>query len=253
MASLTVKDVTIGAGRPKTVVPLMGSTCNDLLARAQQAIEAGADCIEWRADFLEKVHDPHELELVARSLGAALPHTPLIATLRSDTQGGRLAASQTEYSELVHVLVSSASVDVVDIEINMGSVASHALVKDAHRHDLYALVSYHDFERTPSSDWMQRQLLAMADTGADICKLAVMAHDLEDAGRLMQATSHVTRLLEKPVVTMAMGETGTITRLAGEVFGSALTFCSLGASSAPGQVDLLRATTALDALHAALA
>ena len=99
---------------------------------------------------------------------------------------------------------------------------------------------------------MQRQLLALADSGADICKLAVMARDFDDASRLMQASFQATTMLNKPIATMAMGEAGTITRLMGESFGSALTFCSLDAPSAPGQVELSRTIAALDALHAAL-
>ena len=50
-----------------------------------------------------------------------------------------------------------------------------------------------------------------------------------------------------------MGDAGKITRIAGEAFSSALSFCSLERSSAPGQIQLKDATDALDALHRAIA
>jgi 3-dehydroquinate dehydratase-1 len=50
---------------------------------------------------------------------------------------------------------------------------------------------------------------------------------------------------------MAMGPLGVVSRLAGEVFGSVLTFGTVGAASAPGQVDAARLRDALDLLHEA--
>jgi 3-dehydroquinate dehydratase I len=50
---------------------------------------------------------------------------------------------------------------------------------------------------------------------------------------------------------MAMGPLGAVTRLAGETFGSVLTFGTVGAASAPGQLDAVRLRAALDLLHEA--
>ena len=54
---------------------------------------------------------------------------------------------------------------------------------------------------------------------------------------------------DTPVLTVAMGADGVLSRLAGEVFGSCMTFCTVNASSAPGQVDCERAYAAISALH----
>jgi 3-dehydroquinate dehydratase-1 len=50
---------------------------------------------------------------------------------------------------------------------------------------------------------------------------------------------------------MAMGPLGVVSRLAGETFGSVLTFGTVGAASAPGQVDAARLRAALDLIHEA--
>ena len=54
---------------------------------------------------------------------------------------------------------------------------------------------------------------------------------------------------ETPVITMSMGALGAVSRLAGETFGSAMTFANPGQASAPGQVSLNIVNEVLDALH----
>ena len=93
----------------------------------------------------------------------------------------------------------------------------------------------------------------MLDLGADIPKCAVMALGSRDVLELLGATEEVKRLhTAGPVLTMAMGREGSISRLAGEFFGSDLTFCSLSESSAPGQVDVRTARKIMDGFHAIL-
>ena len=251
MSAFSVKGMRIGVGRPKTIVPLLDATLEGLLDSAHRAVTAGADCVEWRADFWEDAHEAGSLSRAAAKLVAALPTTPVIATLRTKGQGGRLEANPCEYERLVHALVWGGA-DLVDVELGAGDYVVRSLVEEAHREGLHAIVSHHDFERTPSVSSMEQILLTEAGMGADICKLAVMVKRPSDAARLMEATSNVAQLLGYPLLTMAMGPAGAITRLAGEAFGSVMTFCALGEASAPGQVGLQAATAALDALHAAL-
>ena len=51
---------------------------------------------------------------------------------------------------------------------------------------------------------------------------------------------------------MAMAGTGVISRLCGEVFGSALTFGAAGKASAPGQMGVNDLNTVLNLLHKSL-
>ena len=141
MPLLNIKGLCIGSGRPKTVVPLMGATCNDVLEGARRAVEAGADCVEWRADFLDESHDPHALSDACQALGNALPHTPLLATLRTTTQGGNLAADADEYAALLSAVITSGGADMVDVEITIIGRSSRELVQYAHRQGVYAIAS----------------------------------------------------------------------------------------------------------------
>jgi len=48
-----------------------------------------------------------------------------------------------------------------------------------------------------------------------------------------------------------MGGQGTVTRLSGEIYGSNLTFGSMGSASAPGQIDVKVLHQTMAALHKA--
>ncbi len=84
-----------------------------------------------------------------------------------------------------------------------------------------------------------RRLCKMQEMEADIAKLAVMPRTERDVLTLLDATLAMKELhQDTPIVTMAMGELGVISRLAGQLFGSAITFGSVGEVSAPGQIPV---------------
>ena len=86
--------------------------------------------------------------------------------------------------------------------------------------------------------------------GADLPKLAVMPQSRADVLELLSATAEMAdHHPETPVITMSMGALGAESRLAGETFGSAMTFANPGQASAPGQVSLNIVNEVLDALH----
>lgn len=75
-------------------------------------------------------------------------------------------------------------------------------------HGVLALVSYHNFKGALSKEWMIDIVTYMLDMGADTPKCVVMAHDVTDTFKLMEATEEVCRLhADGPTLTMAMGKT----------------------------------------------
>jgi 3-dehydroquinate dehydratase-1 len=61
-----------------------------------------------------------------------------------------------------------------------------------------------------------------------------------------------SRYAERPMMTMSMGGTGVVSRFAGEIFGSAMSFGMIGRASAPGQVEVDRLAGVLDLVHRSL-
>ena len=89
----------------------------------------------------------------------------------------------------------------------------------------------------------------MQSLGADIVKFAVMPQCERDVLTLLDATLTMKEDHDDtPVITMSMGGQGLVSRLAGEVFGSCLTFGTAGKASAPGQIPANLLSTFLQTL-----
>jgi 3-dehydroquinate dehydratase-1 len=65
-----------------------------------------------------------------------------------------------------------------------------------------------------------------------------MPGDMADVLTLLNATLQSSQKLKIPLISMSMGPYGSITRLFGWAFGSALTFAVGAAGSAPGQLPI---------------
>ena len=254
MEPLDIKGVCIGCGAPKTIVSIMAPDIDGALAVVRAGREAGVDCFEWRADSYPDLRDTDGMVQMGRALASAVPRNPLIFTFRSIGQGGCADMPGEDYVLLNRAIIEAGAADIVDIESRLGDDAVRSLADFAKGNGVAVIVSHHDFEGTPPRDRMIAQLVRLQDLGADIPKLAVMAHNAADTLELLAATEEMSRVHARgPVLTMAMGCAGIITRLVGEEFGSALTFCALDEVSAPGQVDAAMTRRLLDLLHEALA
>ena len=83
MRTLTIRGVTLGAGRPKIAVPIVGATRRDILAEASAVVSLGADLAEWRADCYDRLADRDALRDTLRALRDALGDTPLLFSVRT--------------------------------------------------------------------------------------------------------------------------------------------------------------------------
>lgn len=81
-----------------------------------------------------------------------------------------------------------------------------------------------------------------------------MAHNTGDALNLMNATWKTRNYFSrKPMLTMAMGKDGVLSRMTGEFTGSDITFCMAGGKpSAPGQIPSEEAEQILNSIHKAM-
>ena len=111
-------------------------------------------------------------------------------------------------------------------------------------------MSNHDFFKTPSKEEIVSRLCKMQDLGADLPKIAVMPQSTADVLTLLCATDEmVTKFAKTPIITMSMAGIGVISRLSGEIFGSALTFGAAKEASAPGQLSVDKLNKVLEVIH----
>lgn len=142
----------------------------------------------------------------------------------------------------------------VDLELFRDRAMIDRLVKLARKQGVKVIISDHEFNFTPDEDEIIRRLMLEEQAGADILKIAVMAHSPEDALAVMSATAKMRHYHSaRPMLTMAMGRAGVLTRITGEGFGSDMTFASVGGkASAPGQIPAEDCLRVLETLHKAM-
>lgn len=254
MDTVYIRKLAIGEGRPKICVPICGKSREEILREAENMRKLPADLIEWRADWYEDVFDGEALRETLEALRRRLGDKPLLFTFRSIQEGGEKPIPPEQYLEVGQAVCGSGQADALDVELFMDGRVTKALIEEAHRQGMTVIASNHDFIKTPEKDEMIRRLILMDEMGADILKIAVMPKTRTDVLELLAATEEMGRLYtEKPVVTMSMGPLGLISRLAGEAFGSAITFGAGEKASAPGQMPAGQLEKVLDAIHESMA
>ena len=220
-----VRGVKIGEGVPKICVPIVGKTKEEILAAARSFEDVALDVVEWRVDWFEGVFDFAQVEDVLKDLRPALGETPILFTFRTSKEGGEKAIEADAYAELNKKAVATGLVDLVDVEAFIGDTYVEKVVKTSHECGVKVIASNHDFRKTPPKAELISRMRKMQELGADISKIAVMPQSTEDVLTLLSATEEMGRCYaDRPVITMSMAGTGVVSRMCGEVFGSALTF-----------------------------
>jgi len=251
--TVTVRGVTIGEGSPKVIAPLTGSSPEQLRSQVDALLDVRPDLAEWRADHFAPLSDTAAVTATARELTGRLAGIPLLFTCRTRAEGGQAEIDDEAYGELNTAVIRSGHADLVDVEYRRASGVVRRIVEAAHGHGVPVVASNHDFSGTPEKDEIVARLREMQELGADICKIAVMPRSAADVLTLLDATRTMhEEYADRPLITMAMGGLGLVSRLAGRVFGSAATFGMVGTASAPGQIDVTELRTVLEVLDRAV-
>ena len=246
---IQIREVRIGSGQPKICVPMTGKDRSALLEEAGRIRDIKADLAEWRADFYEGLSHEESLPDMLREIRNALGEIPLIFTIRTVSEGGNAEISEKEYEKYTLTAAESGNADLIDIEYFSHENVSE-LIRRIQMTGAKVIASTHDFEKTDDSKTLKNRFIDMDASGADILKMAVMPQRFEDVADLMQVTSEVTEeYTEKPVIAMSMGNLGSMSRIAGENFGSSVTFATVGKASAPGQFPVGELRMMMNAFH----
>jgi 3-dehydroquinate dehydratase-1 len=189
----------------------------------------GADVIEVRLDHFPSL-DPATLRLKL----AEIRHVglPLIATVRAQNEGGARALSDSQ--RLVAYETAMEFVEAVDIELGSESLRDK-IVERARAAKKVAILSYHNFQNTPTGGALDTVVDTMREKGADICKLATQVQSSADVLRLFEL---LERQAQKNIAVIGLGKLGRITRVAFPLFGSLLTYGFVDRPLADGQLHV---------------
>ena len=250
MSCVDIRGCRIGEGRPKVILPIVERAEAAILEKAAQFSTLQADCVEWRVDHFDDARTPGAVARCLAKLRVALKDKLLLVTFRTKTEGGEQALSHPEYLAFLSLILDTDCADLLDIEFFTAGADLPLLVEQAHTAGVPVVCSSHDFAKTPPRAELVERMVQMQQAGADLPKVAVMPQSRTDVLELLAATAEMAEHHpETPVITMSMGALGAVSRLAGETFGSAMTFANPGQASAPGQVSLNIVNEVLDALH----
>ena len=252
MKIIKVKNLKIGEGRPKIIVPIVERSKDKIIEKAiSLKNNLKIDTVEWRADFYDDVFNRGELSVMLKKLREIIPDTPILFTFRTKKEGGEKGISMNEYIELNKLAADSKNVDFIDVEIFNEAAGEN--IKNIHDAGVLSVGSYHDFFKTPSKMDIMKIFCKMQDMGADILKVAVMPENTEDVLTLLSAENEMyTKYADRPIIAISMSSLGIISRLSGEAFGSSMTFGSLFRISAPGQIPVEQLYDSLNMLHSSL-
>ena len=182
-------------------------------------------------------------------LRAALGEKLLLVTFRTKAEGGETSLTPQQYADFCGTVCVSGCADLLDVELFPNQEELPALIGQAHKPvSQWFVPAMISTKRVPDGDGHTPDRHAAgrsrpAQAGCDAPK-PHRCTGVADRHREM-ADLHA----ETPVITMSMGALGAVSRLAGETFGSAMTFANPGQASAPGQVSLDIVNEVLDALH----
>lgn len=245
---LRIRNLQFGGVRPLFCIPLVPPDLASLSEQARIAAALRPDLIEWRADFFRE-QTPERLVEGARVLRSIAPDLAVIFTLRAKDEGGAQQIPPSVRRLLIDSVLRSNTIDIVDLELANEPDFLSALMSAAHGSGVRVLLAMHDFQQTPASEMLSGQIRAMRDRGAAIAKLAVMPRSEEDVLRLLGVTMRARREFpDLPLCTMSMGRLGTVTRVAGFLYGSDMAFAVGKEASAPGQIPIEDARRMTDLL-----
>ena len=218
---------------PKICVAIQASTPTEMFTRAEAALK-DAKFVEFRLDSLP---DPAAILSRLKTWLADHAGVTAIATCRRRPNSGGFAGSLDEELSIL-LKAARAGCQVVDLEVESAEEAAPAQL-EKFRANLDSagtslLVSFHHFSRTRGLDHAANRI---ARFNPDLGKVVSTAQTLSD-------NLAVVRLIEgrsasSPVLSIAMGEEGLVSRVLGPRAGGAFTFASLedGTGTAPGQLS----------------
>lgn len=180
--------------------------------------------MELRLDVIKNITSQSATELI--NAIKEISQTPIIMTNRTKKEGGHF--NQTE-KERIKILSDNAPlVEITDIELNTEEHLRQKVIDNSNK----TIISYHNFEKTPSQKFLQN-IIDEAFKIGDIPKIAVKPEKIEDTYILLKLL-----MQNKGIIAISMDKIGSYTRVMAPIMGSPITYAAINNESAPGQLDI---------------
>jgi 3-dehydroquinate dehydratase I len=158
---------------------------------------------------------------------------PLIITARHPREGGSNQLSAHKRRALLLRFLPQAA--YVDIELRSAGTFA-AILEEARVKSIRTIVSFHDFNETPSRPRLDEIARTAQSLGADLLKITTRTDTPGQLTRLMDF--FLRKRLEMKTAAMGVGRLGRISRIEFARHRSALNYGHLGKPQAEGQLSI---------------
>ncbi|MDO8947131.1 MAG: type I 3-dehydroquinate dehydratase [Desulfocapsaceae bacterium] len=218
-------------------VSIARETVGEGLAVAE-TISSLADVIEIRLDRLKTISVAPFISQLTK---------PMLLTNRPIWEGGGFAGDEeVRIAPLLEGVQQGVS--YVDLELKAPTSSHKALLEEVENSSSRLILSWHNFQETPTKAELVGRLAMIQDKGAHIAKIVTMAHDYHDVLRVLNLQEEAARM-DIPLIAFCMGRPGVVSRVATVELGGYMTYCAAheDEATAPGQlsVEVLRQIEAL--------
>ena len=212
---------------PKICIALGFTEVEKLIAQARREVEAGESFLEFRLDYLPQ---PDQGVRAIEEFVRSHSDVAILATCRRHQNHGRFNGSIEEQLRILEAAVA-AGARAVDVEVESAENAEPRLESFRGRASL--ILSYHNYDATPSMESVLRRMLRF---GADGYKIVTTARKPSDSYRVLALARAHPRT---PLILLAMGEVGFSTRVLSPAFGGLYTYATpcTAEGTAAGQVS----------------
>ena len=195
---------------------------NDDLKTIKEA-EPSVDLFEIRIDLIDE-----GWQQLPRQL-----NKPWIACNRTVSEGGQWRENEARRIEPL-LQATELGAGTIDIELNTKNLENIVkIIKKTAK----CLLSFHDFERTPSLNEMKDIVRKQLRAGADICKVITTAREFEDNLTILQL---IQEFPDIKIIASAMRPLGLMSRILCPLVGGEFTYAAIekGKESAQGQMTV---------------
>lgn len=228
---MTDKEEMLKLGKIKLgVSPKIAVTIGDIHTKIiKRAKKDGAQILELRLDEFRKTDARSVQRILKFTKSAGLP---VIATIRSKKEGGKKFISSQKRLQLFKTIIPE--VDAIDVELSSSSILDSA-VSFAHKFHKLVVLSYHNFNLTPTKHKLEKIIKEAKKRRADIVKISTLAKTPAD---ILTIGSVTFKNRNKNIIALAMGRIGVISRIFLPVLGSLITYGFIDKPHAPGQLPV---------------
>lgn len=197
----------------KICTPVIGKDLKEFLKNLDQ-VQAVSDFIELRVD---KIKDLTEKDLLL---------------IRKKTKKEAILTCRNK-----KIFFDTIGLKFNYIDIDLDTIEKEKIILPKKLNTKF-IISFHDFKKTPSDEFLRKLILKIKKHQPDIIKIATMVREEKDNLKLLRLILD-NRLKSNKKIIIGMGEKGQITRILGPFLGSSLTYAAVdGMKTAAGQLEI---------------